>query len=1585
MGATIMAFDPSTATPVEDAGGFDPSTATAVDAKPAAKVPTLSTSVKDFQQEQDQNVTRAGAFTSSALEAAGATPGALAGARTAMAVPQPAWAKPVSGVVGGVVGGYLSSIGITSLEDAVDKVFGTKIVETRKQQQQQYPGYSLAGSVAGGSVNPFMRPGLPTSVGQAAFGGGVMAGVGAGQRAIAGEDVFDPKSIAIDVATGVFTKPTQLGERVLGVKPTAASSKPADKFKPPSPDATPEQRNKFIEKLKKERADRDAKAKLDQAAIKNTKTGEVELHGPKHDEARKAEIKDHPDYVEGFVDERGNFHTREEAVGQAKRSGQLPEDHVLEIPEDGLHSGDLRKVGDENFKITKEQPAGVSKLAYPNSDTHPINDDQVSLLKDNPWGKTILDKVTATGKSLENFNAWLVNTLKSTRQVLFDEKHTEVPKELWNQMGKISPEEWSKKRGYSKEEVDSWNKNQKDIQQGIDEFGLNYDDIAGLVTDPRDHPDYGTMWEKNTHPKQVDPATKTSSAGTVKPPVTREEHKIEIDKLQEETYLTLEGHKQEAINAGDKAGVAEIEAKQAAIEKQIEALQKAMPGVEFKNKAIPTWEELHDHLWGSKTVGEAFDRILATDGLGGTKKRLLLKALNQSEFIRSAELKFSKDFLKYYDKEGLEQSNATGLYTGDEHLVQLGQEGDITVLAHEAMHAGTHRLIEMGNSTAAIKLQELFDKYKASRGKELHPTTGKEYYGFTDVHEFVAEAFTNRKFQELLASIEAGKQPKGVLNNLWGAFKEAVREGLNLPEGTRTALDEVFDQGISLVKKSRDFKAPGEHPESVVTALKQRTSAAVAAAFERVDPRSVPNEEEMIRHAADLHDRFGEAEAVKFFEDYQKNLNERSIPVPNDAKSLDDALHKLNTFQTKDRSEHVVGYKENTKNGVTEQQRAEWFDMRERGEPLPPEAKAVLDELDAENIALVRKIKAMGGDVGEEFAKGQSRIRLFSEKEKPGWKETLKKFFDSNTPMGDRIADQANAAIERKVFALEDGRTIEFHRQPTNVTLPGGREVKAGTEIWEWRDGKKRLIGHSSDINFKRGDSITLNDGTVSKVIDGNVPDIEKNSPYRYWHDAEASARIANTGLRKMARELEFVNNLKQSELFKQIAHGPDQDPKTLPKHYVQPENIGNIPELRGWAFDPKAAAIISDFAKVWDNTMWMKATNALVKNMMLNPVPHMFNEVMHLWNARGFTGWVDPRQLGTFATTARTAWRDVGNQTQFYRDIMREGGSILGADPRNKHFEALQKEAQKQMFGTPEMQLSMTQLAKKLGTTVGDLYNGISNASTKAMWFTRDVMYVQYIREIMNQHEKRTGNRMELKDAIEHAERHMPNYRMPSKVLGSRTLAKGLKNPNIAMFSRYHYGMVKSLVNTIKDVNPRNLMSPEGRANFREGVDSMLAIGVAMAFLYPVMDEIAQEVFGAGAEQRRAGPYHLLKAFQDIEEGKRDASALIWPVFTFNPMLLGLGQLAFNKNIFTGKEIYHPDDTAEEIASDIGTYSVKQVPQAPPVLSAIDSDKGETSLIARQFDIKMHDLEAEEKGMKFREKSRKGRETKRKKGTYKP
>ena len=1454
------------------------------------------------------------AFASSAIEGALATPGVLLGARAGSAImPRVApfvglWSKPIGGIAGGIGGGILANLGISSLEKFADSVFGTNIAQVREEEQQQYPYTSLFGQVAGGSLNPWMRPSIPSTFKQAAFGGGVMGVVGAGQRAVTGGDTFDPIAVGADVVSGAFTTPTKRGLRLLGHTPVINNNKPFDIPETPPGTATPEEKTAYIDKLKAIKAERDAKAAL----------------------------------------------------------------------------------------VEAEEPA----------------------------------------------------------------------------------------------------------------------------------------------PPPVEEGLKT-----------REEHKTANNNLEEDIYLKLEIDRQVAENTGDVEGLKLVEEQIKINQDKLQQLRKDIPAVEFKNPEQPTWEELHDHLWNSRSVGEAFDTLLSGPRIGGKGQRLLIRALNQSEFIRSAPLNFSKDYIKYIDKNGVEQ-DAAGLYKADEniHSVELGKDGDLAALLHESIHAGTYRLLEEGNSPAALKLKELhqefLDRHNAEydaalekfQQENIAPTIGelsafekanRKQYGLENVQEFIAEAFTSAKFQKLLASIKS-KEPGGnVIGNMWSAFKNVVREGLNVPASERTAFDDAIEHGVKLIEESSGFKVEGDTTTTIPskasdkfaqeeektfwnkvqevrtnklaaeqeaqktyevyqktptalthhlykkaekdlrtaatayyeyipmeerlpsdfndevavkqyqdsvnkrleflereqafkqsqTALdktsnktlpskiKESISEPAAEAAEKIDPRSIPNEEAFYKHATNIYETYGEAAAIKFLEDYNTNLKERSIPIPETLDQFGDSLHKFRTFESKDKSENVVNFRENVKNGVTEEERAKWFDMRERGEELPPEGKAILDGIDSENVALIRKIKALGGDVGDEFATGQSRTRVFGDVDS-NWKDAIKKLFANEGGFSNNIAEQANAARDRTVFGTNDGRIIELHRQPEDVVIPGKKTIKKGTEIFEWKDDKRKLIGRSDNLELKRGDTFELSKlgdaltdgvgGTSVRrtgkfeltIVDAKVPDIEASAPYRYLHDAEVSARLANIGLRKMARELEFIQNLKQSKLFETIGFSPDKPLKDLPKGWIVPSNIDRVPELRGWHFDPKAAAIISDFAKVWDNTLWMKLTNQLVKNMMLNPVPHMFNEVMHLWNARGFSGWVDPRKLGSFAITARQAWRDVGNQTKFYRDIMREGGSILGADPRNDLFDKIIMDAGKNILKDPELSRSVSLLAKKLGTSVLDLYNGVSKASTKAMWFTRDVMYVQYIREIMNRHEKRTGNRMELSDAIVEAERHMPNYRMPSEVLGSRGVAWTLKNPNLSMFSRYHYGMVKSLINTLKDVNPKNLTSPEGRVHFREGIDSMLAIGVATAVVYPLMDEMAQALFGEGAEQRRAGPYHLLHAAEQVIGGKKDATALIWPVFTFNPVLLSLGQIVFNANIFNKKQLYHPDDSIDNILGDLGIYTVKQIPQVPPVMSAVSEEGGETQFIAKQLDIKAKtekQLEQEEKAKAYQARSKKNRDTKREKSTYKP
>ena len=684
------------------------------------------------------------------------------GAGMTMAAPVAATVAPFTGpfapVVAGAIelgGGFgvamVASGSAKWMQDLMHKTFAPEDFEQREAEKKEYPtatfltelGVGMAG-MSPKTVAPVAKEGVSklarlasTPAGQRVVSGGLQGGVEAGTE-LASEGKIEPWKVATATIAGAampgfnvvgkvpFAIGSKLGEKAAGIFSGKAkdvtSTTGGFPTKPPE-GATPEEKAAWLDTIKAEVAKRDAESPLVEAAIRNKETGYIERMGPKHDQARKEATVD--THEQGFVTERGQFLTREQAVEHAKRTGQIPQDHVLENPpgeQPGLHSGDLRAAGDKRFEITDTQPAGVAKP--PIEDTAP--------------------------KSREDFKK------------IIDDK----------------------------------------------EF--------------------------------------------------RQQVSLEMDMI-------------EAERLNDTKAIEELTAENVKLTEELKQLRKDMPAVEFKDARVPTWEELQDHLWGVENVGQAFDRILETKGMGTYGQRILIKALSESSFIRSARLGFSKDFIKYIDKAGVEKQDAVGMYTGGkEHLVEMGKNGDVQTFLHEALHAGTQRLLLEKNSTAAIKMQELFDKYKATHGAKVDPETGVDYYGFEDVHEFASEAFTNKEFQKLLSSIEVGQQPKGVANNMWAAFKETVRKGLGIPEGARTALDEVFDQGISMVKQSKDFTP---RPDVAPTGMPSKAAGSpdeLPVDRTKTDPRDVKDEAEFKEIATDIYEKYGETDAVKFYEGYQE-------------------------------------------------------------------------------------------------------------------------------------------------------------------------------------------------------------------------------------------------------------------------------------------------------------------------------------------------------------------------------------------------------------------------------------------------------------------------------------------------------------------------------------------------------------------------------------------------------------------------------------------------------------------------------------------------------------------------------------------
>lgn len=112
---------------------------------------------------------------------------------------------------------------------------------------------------------------------------------------------------------------------------------------------------------------------------------------------------------------------------------------------------------------------------------------------------------------------------------------------------------------------------------------------------------------------------------------------------------------------------------------------------------------------------------------------------------------------------------------------------------HEMIHAATLNALEK-NGLSSGQMKALY-KHVKKTGKL------KGMYGMSDIDEFVAEAFTNPKFQDRLKSVSA---PAGgnKLATAWDWFVRVVRGILGLKQGQDNALSRALEIGLGVMREN---------------------------------------------------------------------------------------------------------------------------------------------------------------------------------------------------------------------------------------------------------------------------------------------------------------------------------------------------------------------------------------------------------------------------------------------------------------------------------------------------------------------------------------------------------------------------------------------------------------------------------------------------------------------------------------------------------------------------------------------------------------------------------------------------------------
>lgn len=554
----------------------------------------------------------------------------------------------------------------------------------------------------------------------------------------------------------------------------------------------------------------------------------------------------------------------------------------------------------------------------------------------------------------------------------------------------------------------------------------------------------------------------------------------------------------------------------------------------------------------------------------------------------------------------------------------------------------------------------------------------------------------------------------------------------------------------------------------------------------------------------------------------------------------------------------------------------------------------------------------------------------------------------------------SDAAKSRAYFVLESPT------KPGNVSS-GKRVTYSFSEptpdgfifITPWNQGKSGKPIKLNEALVKT----SLENGTDllgKKFKQATTAEITEHIGNKYVENYQVVQGIRLAQIRDQIRKKEWVENLLNHSNFKEIGFKiSDLKPgQSLPEGFRELHYKSKMPELREYAFENRYAEILDDYNKPMEYNEFITATNALITNMMLVPMIHIHNELFHWGVSRGLVGGVLDAVLNkNKGADLISAFKEVHERGPIFRQLLEEGGSVMSANIRNTV--ALDK-----LIRASETKLAKSgpfkELAKLVGRSTADLYSGMSKLSNRTMWEVRDVLYTQLIMQKM----KLEGKTM--REAIDAAERHMPNYRLPSRVgeavLGakaSRALSTALNNKHLFIFSRYHHGMISSLINTIKDSLGANDQIKRS-ARFKEGVDAALASIVAYTVLYPMLDEFAEsfakaiDLDGSIAEAkfRRPGFLHVFHTAAEVVEGKKDTYALASLLATINPVLQLLCEQLITYELYNMRKFTSLTDDPEQQLEDRFLHALRKVPQIAQGMQATSPDYGTgiTGIILRNF-----------------------------------
>lgn len=503
---------------------------------------------------------------------------------------------------------------------------------------------------------------------------------------------------------------------------------------------------------------------------------------------------------------------------------------------------------------------------------------------------------------------------------------------------------------------------------------------------------------------------------------------------------------------------------------------------------------------------------------------------------------------------------------------------------------------------------------------------------------------------------------------------------------------------------------------------------------------------------------------------------------------------------------------------------------------------------------------------------------------------------------------------ERRVVSIKQGKaTMWVNGEPTELGEVKNAKGRSPVENETFPEGEP------NSVFYEKGKIVEGPDGYDWKVTQATTREIEANTDLEYYHSAFASLLSSNIQLSRAVRAMRFLEAYKASPEFKEIAwKGPGNPPKGW--------KATTLPQLHGYYFEPRTAEVLNDYAERLDKGQFgvlETAQRFLRAAYLINPIVHPTNVAISWGFEKGLTGFA-PWHWKVIYKSGNKAINAVLTKNDDFKAALDAGGAL------QSHREDLQ-DVQKLFLeriaeGLDKKESWAMNLAKSLGIEHGNFLNLLHKPSSIAAWFSSDVMYLQSAYQYQMEHPG-----VSLADALKEAGRIIPEYRLPARILDQRWLSKMMGHPLVSWFGAYHYGLLKSFGEAGKSAlglaEPPNARpgGEPGRgkaADVAKGWDRLAMLGLITMVLYPFLDKLAKELTGdEHARMRRSGPAGLVDAGIQVAQGKQSASSAIQKVVTPSPITKGAAELGFNRDFFSGHQIYDPHADWQTQTDQIGHY----------------------------------------------------------------